>query len=361
MKESLRTGFLAFVLAFLIVISNNDASGGTFARNFYDTRDLRTNPVTVCFVGNAVSIRNDRVQQILDYLREFEYAANIRFSYMGKCPDPTTAPGGSDYYDYDFRIAIPDVGITLTGKIPGNGCQDESPASSWSNFPFHLEDKRSCLFNMVMGDDPGTPIDVNPPYLAHMLHESGHGFGLVHEHARPDVDFSTCRDNGFGWVEDTALITPYDRRSVMNYEFPCPGIEANYYYGTFSFWDRLTLHILYPEDVRVAEFVGTTVVRTTDTLRLKSAWLAKGANIVPEATDRFSVASDFFWSLDGKWTNDGASYSVNGVPAGNYTLVFSYNDFLGRGYYYSGTVRVLAPEDYKRRIAGPIAARLPLH
>ncbi len=45
---------------------------------------------------------------------------------------------------------------------------------------------------------------------------------------------------------------------------------------------------------------------------------------------------------------------------GKYVLEFTYSDFFGRNYSYTGTVRVLDPVTYNKLIAVPISANLPL-
>src|SRR5580765_3184107 len=68
---------------------------------------VRSSPITLCFVGDAVTSRPVRVQQILTYIREYQFAANIRFSFLGTCSPPTTQQNGNDFYDGDIRIVIP--------------------------------------------------------------------------------------------------------------------------------------------------------------------------------------------------------------------------------------------------------------
>jgi len=201
---------------------------------------------------------------------------------------------------------------------------------------------------MKLGDDPGNAT----PYLNHTLHEFGHALGLAHEHQRTDATSAICKASGFGGSISTGFLTPYDRDSVMNYQFLSCGINGNYAYTGLSDWDRLGVHILYPESVQVAEFVGTTVVRTTDPIVLNSAWGARGANLS-------FVASNFQWMISGNLVSSSSDLNTT-LPAGNYTLQFSHSDFLGRNYTYQGPIRVLTPEAYVQQIAAPIAARLPL-
>jgi len=151
-------------------------------------------------------------------------------------------------------------------------------------------------------------------------------------------------------------MTPYDRDSVMHYQrlkatYPdCdPEIPGNYGYSGLSAWDRLALHILYPEDRRVAEFVGTTVIHTGQTLNLQSAWKARGANMS-------FVAHSFVWKLNGVTYSTTPDLVVNNLSPGDYTLELTHFDFLNRDYAYSGRVRVLEPAAYTQLVASVAAA-----
>jgi hypothetical protein len=147
-------------------------------------------------------------------------------------------------------------------------------------------------------------------------------------------------------------MTPYDRFSVMHYQFLACGINGNYDNTGLSEFDRLAVHILYPESVLVAEFVGTTVVRSTDAIALRSAWEARGANLA-------FVAGNFRWNIPGVLTRLSPDLNAT-LPVGTYTLQFSHSDFLGRNYSYQGTLRVLSPATYDQQTAASIAALLPL-
>ena len=147
-------------------------------------------------------------------------------------------------------------------------------------------------------------------------------------------------------------MTPYDRFSVMHYQFLTCGINGNYDNTGLSELDRLAVHILYPETGQVAEFVGTTVVRSTNAIALRSAWEARGANLA-------SVAANFQWTIPGFLTRSSPEPNAT-LPVGTYTFEFSHSDFLGRNYSYQGTLRVLSPTIYDQQTAASIAALLPL-
>ncbi len=69
----------------------------------YWLHGVRDRDITVCFVGAAVTVRPDRVEQIIDYIEEFEKVANIRFYTVTSnqrlrdaydtTPDNLTCPG----------------------------------------------------------------------------------------------------------------------------------------------------------------------------------------------------------------------------------------------------------------------------
>jgi hypothetical protein len=140
----------------------------------------------------------------------------------------------------------------------------------------------------------------------------------------------------------------------MHYQFLQCGINGNYANTGLSDLDRLALHILYPEDNQVAEFVGTTVVRAGSKLNLQSAWMVRGANIG-------LAAKNFTWQMSGRIVGTGPRLRAKVVMPGDYEMRFSYEDILGRRYSYTGTVHALAPADYNNQVAASLAASLPLH
>jgi hypothetical protein len=376
---------------------------------------VRSSDISVCFVGDALTSRPDRVDEILEYIDEFEFVANIRFSSVSagtwQCPPPTTQADGTAYYDGDIRVVLTGTNITTTGLIPGAGCTATSPGSSWSNAPSDLAKNRACLYNLKLGDDADT---AGVRWRDHTLHEFGHALGLSHEHVRWDVSENWVKhylkqipgvgdseaqaiyNAGFRTVAEIAgdaagnppvsslqtiagyssltaaqqlradaqgvvdpvnyggqakngYLTPYDRASLMHYKFADAGIPGNYDHSGFSTWDRLALHILYPEANRVAEFVGATVIPAGATLELQSAWRARSANIP-------YVAKNFRWRLNGVTVGSDPRLSTTLTKAGTYALEFTHEDFLGRTYSYRGPVRALAGRDYDELMAATGAA-----
>lgn len=350
---------LAWLIAVLLLLPH--AATPTHA-SLYWNAGLRSNPISVCFVGNALAARPDRVQQILTYIKRFEYAANIKFNPSGTCPPPTKQPNGNDYYDGDIRVVIPGINVSGTGPVPGVGCLmfldqngnyngQNDGWGSWSNAPNDLPINRPCLYNLKLGDDPWNAT----PYLNHTLHEFGHALGLAHEHQRTDVN-AGCTEPGYGGNASSGFLTPYDRRSVMHYKFESCGINGNYDNTGLSDWDRLGLHILYPENNRAAEYIGTTVVRQFSTLVLQSDWKARGAYFNPAAP----VAHNFSWQQK---IGSGPYVTVSTTPdlvmamndAGDHQFRLSYDDFLGRSYTQTFVVHVVDNATYNQLIATPAA------
>jgi len=313
---------------------------------------VRTSPIDVCFVGDAVTSRPDRVAQVQTFLQEFSFAANIVFTGFGQCPAATQA-GGKDSYPGTMRVVLPSTSQSGTGKVPTlnqcpmflengtyNGKNDGW--GSWSNFPNDLTPNRSCLYNLKLGDDPW---DGNP-YLNHTLHEFGHGLGLAHEHERSDADKAACATVGGGIT--TGFLTPYDPKSVMHYQFPACGIDGNYGRNGLSDLDKTALHILYPQAARQAEFQGRTVIPVSAQLQLQSWWKMRGANINV-------VAKNFSWKIDGTQRGTSPDFTYSFANPGTYGLQYSYADFLDRGYSYSGSVRVLSNADFQSLMAAETA------
>jgi hypothetical protein len=379
---------------------------------------------TVCFAGDGATAQPARVQQIKEYLTQFEHAANIRFTYKSAC---TNQPkDGKDFWLEDIRVVIPGTGGDLFGKVkpvPGNGCPMADPGGGgWSNSPAEFDANRPCVFNMHLGNDNftaqqlGDPSGGATPFVNHTLHEFGHALGLSHEHERLDVDKSrvlgfldqiegvdatkaqAIYDAGYrnwAWIAGTPVatlqqipgfttvaaatalrdnakkaeaagvpvyggggtffMTPYDPLSVMHYTWnELKGFAPGNYANTgLSGYDRLALHILYPEDARVAELLGRRVLRTGETLDLVAQWEAAGA-------DMAHVAKNFAWKLDGATASTTTRLKRVMPAAGTFRLELTHADLLDRGYAYTGEVRVLEPPDFAKRISARVTTTLPL-
>ena len=328
----------------------------------YWFQGVRSKTITVCFVGNAVATRLDRVQQIMTHLKQFEYAANVRFTYLGACAASVPQFNGNDYFAGDIRVHLAGIDIPwTTGPVPGMGCPMTSqPASSWSNAPDDLTLNRPCLYNLQLGDDRDnlrTGIPNPTPWLNHTLHEFGHALGLAHEHARNDENASCVPvTDGAYHTASGGFITPYDKNSVMHYQFTfqdtpfCSQTGSNYSDAGLTDYDKLALHIMYPEDALTAEYVGTTVVPQGGTLSLHSAWKMRGANMN-------YAASNFAWKIDNVTQSTTPDLNLVMLVPGAHTLSLTYSDFLGRNYSVSSKVNVMGSPAYSQQIPGLVAAK----
>jgi hypothetical protein len=168
--------------------------------SLYWQRGVRGPNPTVCFAGDAALRRPDRVTQIKEYLRDFEYSANIRFTFHDTCSN-VPKDNGDDFFTEEIRVVIPGArdadGANLFDAISnvGKGCTRPAFVStgSWSETPDEYELRRGCVFNLRLGDDNyadtrlGDPSGGSTPFVNHTLHEFGHALGLSHEHERFDA------------------------------------------------------------------------------------------------------------------------------------------------------------------------------
>ena len=159
-------------------------------------------------------------------------------------------------------------------------------------------------------------------------------------------------DTGYGGDASSGFLTPYDRDSVMHYQFQACGINGNYDNTGLSTLDRLAVHIMYPEDGFVAEYVGSIVVPSTQPVRLQSAWSARGANMS-------FVSSGFQWIVNGSVKSTSTSLDTV-LPVGVNSFSLLHYDFLGVLYRYEGTITVLPPLNYDQFVATINAAASPL-
>lgn len=349
-------GNIMRLVAMLALLAASQAHAALFWQ-----KGVHSNVIEVCFVGNSLTQNPVLANRAREYMREFEWYSGIRFTWINNsvCPPAVPHPQdpSRDYYAGTIRIIL--FGVTSVnpfGWVPGTGCPpdpfwqnpdgsyngDNDGWGSWANPPNELELRRSCIYNLKLGPDADNQ---GVPWRNHTLHEVGHAVGLGHEHERIDVD-PTCTAVGFGGGEPASgNMTPYDRNSVMNYQFLSCGINGNYGHSGLSAWDRLAIHILYPEPNPIAELRGNLVVRAGTPLNLLSAWQSRGALI-------FNVASNFQWRINGGLVGSNPALSWTTNTPGTYNLQYSYNDSLvtvpARNYVFNTTLRVLSATDYER-------------
>jgi hypothetical protein len=140
--------------------------------------------------------------------------------------------------------------------------------------------------------------------------------------------------------------TPYGTQGLRHRDIGINGQDDD---TGLSHHDKPALHILYPQDRREAEFVGTTVIHAGQTLHLQSAWKARGA-------DMDSVGHGFVWKLDGVTYSTNPDLVVNNLSPGDYILELTHFDPLHRNYAYRGRVQVLEPTTYAQLVASVAAA-----
>lgn len=320
-------------VALAILLAAGDAAAG-----LYWQHDVRSSPISYCFVGDALTSRPGRVAEIRDHLNDFALHANIRFNYLGTCP-ASVPSGGKDWFGGDIRVVIPSTSVSGTGMVPGTGCPafggaaayngDNDGWGSWSNAPDDLASYRPCLYNLKLGDDPWNAT----PYRNHTLHEFGHALGLSHEHARADA---TCPAPGGISV---GYLTPYDKQSVMHYQYLSCGVDGNYGQSGLSGYDRLSLRILYPEAGLPAQIVGLKVIEVRATAFLQFGWRYEGAHMP-------FVASSVQWRLDGTLVSTAVDFQRVMDTPGTYTVALTVTDFLGRVHSGSSTLRVLSNAEF---------------
>lgn len=367
------------VAALLAVALSSAAAQAAFYAGWGTLAFNRDGPnFSLCFAGDAVDRRRDRVLNVLDHVRHLEWAANIKFHPPGntsirlqgdepldardwRCPNTAAVNGQLPMGDLgDIRVLLfTDGNATLwnTDPVGGQGCAIVNPNSSWGATGNEPKLSRWCNFNIKLGDD--APARTNNYYLNHTLHEFGHKLGLQHEHDRSDA---VCAGGGVangsvGQATDAAgntvtstpaiFMTPFDSSSVMMYVLPACGSTGNYDFTGLSFYDRLALRILYPETIRVAELIGTRVIKAGEPLSLGSLWKYLGAMVNSGSN---SVAKSFSWTIDGSPRAATPDLTTT-VGEGTHSLVYAYEDFRGRAYSFHTEVEVLTPKAFAERMA----------
>ncbi|MCI5157734.1 MAG: hypothetical protein D3906_04710 [Candidatus Electrothrix sp. AUS1_2] len=350
----------------------------------YSSAGVLDKEISLCFAGDTVISRPDRVRQIVDYLQHFEWAANIHFLTLDGTTIRDAASQAGDiqklvcpssdnesHYDGDIRVALMGTNVKVSPAddfVPGIGCPRRIGNTSWASSPAHLEELNSCQYNLKLGDDdvdmtvgdPDHPHHTGTPWLNHTLHEFGHALGLGHEHARLDEN-AQCVPVVEGEYHkfESDYITPYDKNSIMHYRFwpdevpQCTDfIGTNYSNEGLTSYDKLALRIMYPEDVRVAEFTGKTVVKSGEPVILRSALTQRGAT-------NFAI-NNFQWRIDSNTESTTDILNITFSAPGTHTLQFSYQDFRGRTYNYNGTIKVLDPVEFNNRISAMQSALLTM-
>jgi hypothetical protein len=362
-------------------------------------RGVLGSQISVCFVGTPNATGAMFLSQVKQYLREHEGVANINYKFLASCPAPTTDGNGNDVFSGDLRVAIFDqlqdptavVAYSPPGfLIPGKGCSRRVPTgfdssgnefdtmSSFGIFPSDRapENDSHCLWNMRLGPD-GMTVDssgnfIGTPWRNHSLHEFGHSLGFAHEFDRSDSRGAStaagCNSSvpnaaafvatlpGAGSGNNSYTSENYDLNATMNYTIPgCPGYVGNHSNAGLGDLEKISLHFMYPENQRVAEFLGTTVITTGETTVLRGLWEVRGA-----AFTVHQMITNYVWLEQGAVLSTTSSLTLSYPKPGPHNLTLFYVDYLGRTYAFNFTVRVVTPGDFAKTIAGQMAAWSPM-
>lgn len=109
---------------------------------------------------------------------------------------------------------------------------------------------------------------------------------------------------------------------------------------------------MYPENIRVAKFIGKTIIKSDEPVVLRSALTQQGAT-------SFAI-NNFLWQVDGNTESTTDTLNITFSTPGTHTFQFSYQDFLGRTYNYNGTLKVLDPTDFNNQISAIQSALLTM-
>ena len=364
---------------FVVALMSGQAAHAAFYAGWGTLAFNRDGPdFSLCFAGDSVDNRPDRVLNVLDHVRHIEWAANIKFHPPGnksiriqsgkpliatdwRCPDTGKTNGQLPQGDLgDIRVLLYTTANATwwnTDPVGGQGCAIVNYGSSWGATGNEPKLSKWCNFNVKLGDD--APAGTTNYYLNHTLHEFGHKLGFGHEHNRSDAACAggTTANGSVGQATNAAgtmvnsepaiFMTPFDKASVMIYVIAACGTTGNYDFTGFSAYDRLALRILYPETNRVAELTGVRVIKTGQLLRLGNLWKYLGAMI---DTSSNSVAKGFSWTIDGSQKATTPDLSVI-VSEGTHRLVYTYQDFRGHSYSFQTLVEVLSSAKFAQRMA----------
>lgn len=157
---------VVLIAAALALVAPVPGRGG-----LYWHHSVRGKVVSACFVGDAstrvlTAWRRSSATSRTSLQRPTS-ASTTWVPVLRRCPSPA-AP---TRFDGDIRIVIPNISVSGTGPVPGQGCPmfggagnyngDNDGWGSWSNAPDDLIPHRSCLYNLKLGDDAGSA----GPYL----------------------------------------------------------------------------------------------------------------------------------------------------------------------------------------------------
>lgn len=360
-----------------------DSRAGLLAAS--DTPGILGRDITVCFVGDAVTTRAVFVQQIRNYLARHSAVANIDYNFLGACAAPTVDASGNQVFAGTMRVVLPGtsvpfnlVGTPTSVPMPGIGCTRSAPwrtdanglpvldasgnridaGPSFGIFPTERTpgNDTHCQWNVRLGDD-GDASGV--PWRNHTLHEFGHSLGFAHEFERDDArDFTTAAGcntttQATDWINglpakgsgNTRFTSaPYDLGSTMNYTMShCPNYVGNYSHAGLGELEQLSLHFMYPEDVRVAEFLGATVVEAGKPAQLQGLWEARGAS-----TGTLGMVKSYEWKQANQILSTGPSVTIPTATYGPLTITLRYTDHWGRTHNATIAVRVLDAANFRK-------------
>jgi hypothetical protein len=120
-----------------------------------------------------------------------------------------------------------------------------------------------------------------------------------------------------------------------------------------SYFDQLTIRIMYPADNRVAEYRGVTVVGAGEEIRLRNEWGALGALVTQVVKSPTWVVSRDNVRIVEQKTPD-FTYKID--APGTYAVRYTFNDARGRSFANPLTIRVLPPDRLRALKSGLIAA-----
>jgi len=115
----------------------------------------------------------------------------------------------------------------------------------------------------------------------------------------------------------------------MNYTIPgCPGYVGNYSQNGLGELKKISLHFMYPENQRVAEFIGRTLIATGEMTVLRGLWEVRGA-----AFTVHQMITNYVWLDQAAGVLSTAPYvALSYLTPGKHNLTLIYVDYLGRAF-----------------------------